>query len=663
MKKLSTTLLAVAIASVAFLTACEEAEQIISVIGIELNQTSATMTVGTTLTLVPNVSPANASNPALRWISSDSTVASVANGTITAIAPGNANIMAISIDGGLIATCAVTVIPETAPNVPVTNVSLNSTGGLLTVGKSAMLIATVWPENATNQTVTWTSNNPAVASVVNGLVTAISAGTATITVTTEDGNFTATFTVAINAATPDIPDISVTGVSLNWTDGGLWVGENLTLIATVWPENATNQTVTWASNNPAVASVVNGLVTAISAGTATITVTTEDGNFTATFMVVINAAAADISVTGVSLNQTSATLEVGQNFTLTATIFPENATNQNLTWTSSDNTIATVANGVVTAISAGTATITVTTQDGNLTATSVVTVNPAIVPVTGVTLNQTTATLTAGENITLTATVLPANATNRNVTWTSNNTSVATVNNNGVVTAVSVGTATITVATEDGNFTATSAIVVTRPAPRGCSNNALYFYLGTPYFATSQTWIVGTGSASQEWSDAVRAPGCDKTFFSGLGTYPYYNANCRRPTNGFDGHYFTWCMVMRFADQLCPYPWRVPTAFDFQRLLAIFDNPFSGLGTLHYMGFPPSGTTINRGGSWGGAAWTGHATNLTVQSSGYWSYGVSNMNLNNRTTVYRLAFGQQIAPIVTFTNFLDNGWALRCIRR
>ena len=787
MKKLSTTLLAVAIASVAFLTACEEAEQIISVIGIELNQTSATMTVGTTLTLVPNVSPANASNPALRWISSDSTVASVANGTITAIAPGNANIMAISIDGGLIATCAVTVIPETAPNVPVTNVSLNSTGGLLTVGKSAMLIATVWPENATNQTVTWTSNNPAVASVVNGLVTAISAGTATITVTTEDGNFTATFTVAINAATPDIPDISVTGVSLNWTDGGLWVGENLTLIATVWPENATNQTVTWASNNPAVASVVNGLVTAISAGTATITVTTEDGNFTATFMVVINAAAADISVTGVSLNQTSATLEVGQNFTLTATIFPENATNQNLTWTSSDNTIATVANGVVivtsagtatitvttedgnftatsvvtatisatgvtlnqatatltagenitltatvlptyatnrnvtwtsnnpavasvvngvvtaisagtatitvttqdgnftatsvvtvnpattpvisvtlshtsaivtagesltltatvlpanatnqnvtwtsnntsvatvsnnglvTAISAGTATITVTTQDGNFTATGVVTVNPATVPVTGVTLNQTTATLTAGESLTLTATVLPANATNQNVTWTSNNTAVATVNNNGVVTAVSVGTATITVATEDGNFTATSAVTVITPLPptTNCNQNPLPFTLGTPYFATNQTWTIpGTGGRpTQEWSDAVRAPGCDKTTFAG-GSFQNANTDCRNATNGFSGHYFTWCMVMRFAHLLCPpaQGWRVPTQQDFIELdlnlggnginrSTVFSDAVVNGFTLAqqlvwYVGSAGTGTfAVNRGGT------------------------------------------------------------------
>jgi LPXTG-motif cell wall-anchored protein len=258
--------------------------------------------------------------------------------------------------------------------------------------------------------------------------------------------------------------VPVTGVSLDKTSLTLTTGKSGTLTATVAPANASNKAVTWASDNTSVATVdQNGKVTAVSAGTATITVTTVDGSKTATCTVTVEDEIVTVPVTGVSLDKTSLTLTTGKSDTLTATVAPANASNKAVSWASSNTSVATVdQNGKVTAVSAGTATITVTTVDGSKTATCTVTVEDEIVtvPVTGVSLDKTSLTLTTGKSDTLTATVAPANASNKAVSWASSNTSVATVDQNGKVTAVSAGTATITVTTVDGSKTATCSVTV-----------------------------------------------------------------------------------------------------------------------------------------------------------------------------------------------------------
>jgi uncharacterized repeat protein (TIGR02543 family) len=171
---------------------------------------------------------------------------------------------------------------------------------------------------------------------------------------------------------------------------------------------------------------------------------------------------ATVSVTGVSLNKSSTTVIVGGKETLTATVAPNNATNKNVTWSTSDPTKATVTNGVVTAVAAGSAVITATTADGNKTANCTVTVSASAVAVTGVSLNKSSTSLTVGGTEILTATIMPSGATNQNVNWSSSNTAVATVNG-GTVTAVSAGSATITATTVDGNRTATCTVTVTTP--------------------------------------------------------------------------------------------------------------------------------------------------------------------------------------------------------
>ena len=172
-----------------------------------------------------------------------------------------------------------------------------------------------------------------------------------------------------------------------------------------------------------------------------------------------------VAVTGVTLDKTSISLLVGDSETLTATVTPADAENQKLTWSSDKPAVATVDdNGKVTAVKAGEATITVTTQDGGKTATCRVTVSDPVsdqeIKVTGVKLNKNETTILVGGSETLTASVLPDDATNRNVNWTSSDASVATVDDNGKVTGVKVGEATITVTTQDGGKTATCRVTV-----------------------------------------------------------------------------------------------------------------------------------------------------------------------------------------------------------
>ena len=427
----------------------KEIPQPVDVKAVYLNATSMELTEGESATLVATVSPNDAENKTVIWSSSNLSIASVSDGKVTALKAGKATITVKTDDGGKSATCEVTV---NAKVYPVTRVTLDKTSATLTEGDELTLTATVNPDNATNKNITWSSSDNSVASVIDGKVTALKAGNATITVKTEDGGKTATCEVTVNAKV-----YPVTGVTLDKTSATLTQGDKLTLTATVNPDNATNKNVTWSSSDNAVASVSDGKVTALKAGKAIITVKTEDGGKTATCEVTVNAKV--YPVTEVTLDKTSATLTEGDELTLTATVTPDNATNKNITWSSSDNTVASVSNGKVTALKAGKATITVKTDDGGKTATCEVTVNAKVYPVIGVTLDKTSATLTEGDELTLTATVNPDNATNKNITWSSSDNSVASVID-GKVTALKAGKATITVKTDDGGKTATCEVTV-----------------------------------------------------------------------------------------------------------------------------------------------------------------------------------------------------------
>ena len=257
--------------------------------------------------------------------------------------------------------------------IPVNSITLDLETLAMNTGDEATLTATILPEAASDKTMTWSSSNPDVATVDGeGHVTAVAAGTATITVTTTDGGQTATCAVTVKEKVYPVETVTLDKEALV-----LFVGETaVALTATISPDNATNKNITWTSSDPNVATVdENGNVTAIAVGTATITVKTEDGNKTDECAVTVKA-----HVASVSLDKTTLEMFVGDDpVALKATVAPDNASNKNVTWKSSDESVATVdADGKVSAVAAGTATITVTTTDGGQTATCAVTVKNVV---------------------------------------------------------------------------------------------------------------------------------------------------------------------------------------------------------------------------------------------------------------------------------------------
>ncbi len=407
---------------------------------ISLDQTTASLNLGQTVQLTATVLPDNTYDKTVTWTSGDVSVATVSDkGVVKAVSVGTVTITVTTNDGSnLSATCKVTVNPTL-----VTSITLSQTVASLHVGESIQLSANVLPSDATDKTVSWTSSDINTVTVEDGKITAVGVGSATIIAKAKDASgIVATCEVVVKP-------IYITSLVVNPQTASMQVGETLQLTATYYPQNATDKTLIWTSSNPAVVTVSNdGKVSAIGDGTAIVKVATADGsNLSSTCKITV----APVLVTSVQLSALEAALHVGGTVELTATVFPENATNPVVIWATSDPSVATVVDGKVTAVGVGTANITATTTDGtNLTSACKVTVTA--IPVESITLNQTVAELMVGDQLQLTATVTPENATNKTLIWTSSNTEVATVNENGLVTVVGEGTAVITVTASDGSL-------------------------------------------------------------------------------------------------------------------------------------------------------------------------------------------------------------------
>lgn len=376
------------------------------------------------------------------WSSSDTSVATVDdNGKVTALAKGTTTItMEVN---GVVTTCTVEII-----DIVVTGIEITSNITELEKDKTYKLQYKILPDGAVDNSLTWVSSNDKVITVNAGNIKAVGVGTATITVTTTNGK---TDTIDIK-----VPEVLPKSITLNKTSLNLLYGNSDNIRASVGPSNTTNKSVTWSSSNNKVVTVSGGNIKAVGKGSATITAKTVNG-LTATCNVTVTV----IEDTGVSLDKTSLDLFTGDEVKLNASITPSNASIKALTWSSSNSNVATVNNGKVIAKNVGTTTITVTTVNGNK-ASCEVKVSP--VALNGIVLNKKTVDLLVNNNETLKVTYNPSNATNKNVTWVSSDTSVARVDTNGKVTGVSDGTATITVTSNEGNFT-DSCVVNVRSIP------------------------------------------------------------------------------------------------------------------------------------------------------------------------------------------------------
>ena len=369
----------------------------------KLNRSSLNLFVGDSITLSPS-----GGNGEITWDSSNPNIASVHNGEVTARAQGSTTITATCGDEAV--TCAVTVADYT--------LTLSAESFNLFVGDRTTVSAHGAPSGAT---VSWSSSNTQVAAVSNGSVNAVGSGMATITASFNYGGITrsASCSVTVNEARVELSQSSLT----------MNIGDTKTLSATASPSG---QSITWSSSNTDVATVSSsGKVTAVGSGMAAITASFKYGGAT-------RSASCSVTVNKVQieLSQSSLTMNIGDTETLSATVSPGG---QSVTWSSSDKQVATVSSsGRVTAVGSGTATITANFSFGGVTHSASCSV--AVTEIS-ITLYQSSLTMNVGDTEMLSAIASPSG---QSITWSSDNTNIATVSNSGMVTAKGKGSATIT---------------------------------------------------------------------------------------------------------------------------------------------------------------------------------------------------------------------------
>lgn len=259
--------------------------------------------------------------------------------------------------------------------VPVTGIRFDKENILFSeIGETALLRATVLPEDADNKNVRWESSNEKVATVENGIVTCKGYGTAEISATTEDGGFT-----AVCKVTAERKEILPTSITLDKADVTMNVGETTKLKADVWPTDADNKSVLWNSDNENIAKVSSdGVVTAVKAGKTKVYATTQANNLKAECEITVLQ-----PVTGIEMDKASISFTyIGETVQLTAKLLPEDASNQNVTWESSDTKVAIVSKGKVVCTGFGTAVISAVSADGGFMATCIINATTGIEGIT-----------------------------------------------------------------------------------------------------------------------------------------------------------------------------------------------------------------------------------------------------------------------------------------
>lgn len=297
--------------------------------------------------------------------------------------------------------------------------------------------------------------------------------------------------------------VSVSSVAVSPVSVEITEGESTKLTAKISPAAAADRTVTWSSSDKTVATVDgSGNVQGLKAGTATITATAEGKSGKST----VTVKEKTVSVAEVSLDRTELTLVESSSEILTATVKPDNATNKKVTWKSDKADIASVdGNGKVTALKAGEASITATTEDGGKTAECKVTVKSKNVPVSGVEINPWAVNLSVKGTVKLTYTIKPVDATNQMAKWESDTPSVAIVDAQGNVEGIAAGTAKICVTTDDGGFKSYCTVTVKKAESKFEVGGLWYekhYTIGVP-----NTVRVISASDGSKYSGDVTIPG------------------------------------------------------------------------------------------------------------------------------------------------------------
>lgn len=419
---------------------------------ITISNTSVSLDPGDTYQLEATVLPENTSDNTVIWTSSNSNIASVSStGLVTAKTYGEVTITAKTNDGSNLSDkCIVSVSPIIATSINIEPESVS-----ILEGEEKELSVSFTPSNVTFKDVVWLSLDETIATVAsNGIVKGNSVGKAYIVARTTDGsNLAASCEVNVNP-------VLATGISLSTNSQDVVIGNTVVITAALHPANTTIKTIEWSSADSDIAKVEDGVVYALNIGKTIITAKTTDGtNISASCEINV----LPIVAQSLSISQTSAEMFIGDELYLTASISPSNTTYTDLIWNTSDESIASVNNGHVVALSDGEANISVRTTDGsNLIAICKLTVK--YIPVKSIVFSETNYSVPEGETLELDYTITPDNATYPELEWETNDANIASVEN-GIVSALKQGIAIITARATDGSgVLGMCAIVVTEPS-------------------------------------------------------------------------------------------------------------------------------------------------------------------------------------------------------
>lgn len=418
-----------------------------NVYAIKINKDEITLGIGYS----ENLNVSGASSNSVTWTSTNEGIITVNNGLVTAKSVGTAYISVT--DGVGSDTCKINVINNF---VPVSNISLSKNEDTIKVGETKKIGASILPNNATNKTISYSSMNTAIAKVdTSGNVTGVAVGSTYISLVAESKSVLYKIDVVNPPKDIKLSSISIPG-TYELTEGG--TGK---LTVTYSPSNATNKNITWKSSNNGIVTVDSGgNLKAIAPGSATITATSKDGNHVATSKITVNAL--DKTLKGISLNKTEIKLEIGKTEKLTVNYNPNNTDTKGVSWRSSNSTIAKVEEGVITAIKPGNVEIKVTSDEGNFQAVCKVTVLSP--PIDSISFKNETEEVFLGETVTLETVSVPVNTMINNPIWTSSDEEVATIDELGNLTAIKLGTTTITISDKEGKVTASTTVnVIEKP--------------------------------------------------------------------------------------------------------------------------------------------------------------------------------------------------------
>ena len=446
----------------------------IPVSDVELSRTFAIINEGETLVVTPTITPSDATDNTLTWTSSDSTVATVENGVITAVSSGTATITATS-NNGKTADCR--VIVKSAVYYA-SSINFEKTETDIGVGETVSLKADTIPKNAE---IKWTSSDPTVVTVSGDKMTGNIIGKATITATS--GNVNATFIVNVREA-PESVFLSKTAVSIG-------VGEKFS-ISSMLPANTASDSRSYSSSDSSVVRMTKtsnvGEFVGVKTGTATVTVKLYNGK-TAKCTVVVRSAPQSVALT-----KSSMSLGIGETFTLSS-ILPANTAAAVRTYYSSNPTILEMQRtdwvGTFKALKKGTAKITVKLYNGK-TASCTVNVYPAP---SSVSLSKSLMSIGVGETFTLSS-ILPANTAAAVRTYSSSDSSILQMKSTdwvGTFKALKKGTATITVKLFNGKTAECTVVVRSAPSSVSISESVLTLGVGESYSLSAQ---IPNGSAA-----------------------------------------------------------------------------------------------------------------------------------------------------------------------